>query len=173
MKITAILFAAGLAAPLAHAHIGLEQSSAPAGAYQKLTFKVGHGCQGSATNSITVLLPEAIIGAKPMPKTGWTIGTVDAKLAAPIMSHGVAITSAVREVSWKGGSLPDAQYDEFSMQVKLPASVGKQYFKVIQVCDKGRAEWSESPVAGAAAMKLKFPAPVLDIVAPAGHAHQH
>lgn len=167
--IAALLFAAGLVAPLAHAHIKLEQSSAPAGAYQKLTFKVGHGCQGSATNSITVVLPEAITGAKPMPKNGWTISTVDAKLAAPIMSHGVAIASAVREVSWKGGSLPDAQYDEFSMQVKLPASVGKQYFKVIQVCDKGRAEWSESP--GAAGAAMKFPAPVLDIVAPAGAAH--
>jgi uncharacterized protein YcnI len=157
MKTNFLLLAVALAAPLAHAHITMEQSSAPAGAYQKLTFRVGHGCEGSATNSVTVMLPEGVTGAKPMPKAGWTIA--------------VPVASAVREVSWKGGPLPDSQYDEFSMQVKLPDSVGKYYFKVIQVCDKGRAEWSEAP--SAAGTKLKFPAPVLEVVAPAGHMHQH
>lgn len=150
---TTLLIAVILATPFAHAHIGLEQTSATAGAYQKLTFKVGHGCEGSATNAITVLLPEAVTGAKPMPKSGWTI------------------TSAVREVSWKGGPLADAQYDEFSMQVKLPDAAGKYYFKVTQVCDKGRAEWSELPAAPGA--KMKFPAPVLDVVPAAASAHQH
>jgi uncharacterized protein YcnI len=167
---TSVLFAAILAAPLAHAHINLEQTTAPAGAYQKLTFRVGHGCAGSATNSISVVLPEGVTGAKPMPKAGWSIATVEGKLSAPVMSHGVAVTSAVREVSWKGGPLPDSQYDEFSMQVKLPDAVGKYYFKVIQLCDKGRAEWSELP--GVADTKMKFPAPVLDIVPAAGQ-HQH
>jgi uncharacterized protein YcnI len=151
---TTILIAAILAAPLAQAHISLEQTTAPAGAYQKLTFKVGHGCEGSATNAITVVLPEAVTSAKPMPKAGWTI-----------------VTGAVREVSWRGGPLPDAQYDEFSMQVKLPDAVGKYYFKVVQVCDKGRAEWNELP--GAADTKVKFPAPVLEVVPAAGHLHQH
>jgi uncharacterized protein YcnI len=153
MKTISLLFAAGLAAPLAHAHITLEQSSAPAGAYQKLTFRVGHGCEGSATNSITVVLPEGVAGAKPMPKAGWRIG------------------GAAREISWNGGPLPDSQYDEFSMQVKLPETLGSYPFKVIQVCDKGRAEWSE--LATAAGVKAKFPAPVLEVVAPAGHVHQH
>jgi periplasmic copper chaperone A len=153
MKTISLLFAAGLAAPLAHAHITLEQSSAPAGAYQKLTFRVGHGCEGSATNNVTVVLPEGVAGAKPMPKAGWSI------------------SGAAREISWTGGPLPDSQYDEFSMQVKLPATLGKYPFKVIQVCDEGRVEWSE--LAGAAGTKLKFPAPVLEVVAPAGPVHQH
>jgi uncharacterized protein YcnI len=168
---TRIFLAAILAAPMAYAHITLEQTTANAGAYQKLTFRVGHGCDGSATNSLTVLLPEGIAGAKPMPKAGWSIATVDGKLAAPVMSHGVAVTSAVREVNWKGGPLLDAQYDEFNMQVKLPDTPGKLYFKVIQVCDKGRAEWSELP--GAPETKMKFPAPMLEVVPAASHAHQH
>ena len=171
MKTTTLLLAASLAAPFAQAHINLEQTSATAGAYQKLTFRVGHGCEGSATNSITVVLPEGVTGAKPMPKAGWTIGTVEGKLNAPVMSHGVAITSAVREVSWKGGPLLDSQYDEFSMQVKLPEAAGKYYFKVMQVCDKGRAEWSEVPSAPGAMMK--FPAPVLEVLPAAAPAHQH
>jgi uncharacterized protein YcnI len=168
---TSVLVAAILAAPLAQAHINLEQASATAGAYQKLTFRVGHGCEGSATNSITVLLPDAVTGAKPMPKAGWAIATVDGKLNAPVMSHGVTVTSAVREVTWKGGPLPDSQYDEFSMQVKLPDAAGKYYFKVVQLCDKGRADWGDLP--GAEGAKLKFPAPALDVVPAAGHMHQH
>ena len=168
---TTLLLAAMLAAPMAFAHINVEPATASSGTYQKLTFRVGHGCDGSATNSITVLLPDGIAGAKPMPKAGWSIATVDGKLAAPLVSHGVTVTSAVREVSWKGGALPDAHYDEFSLQVKLPDAPGKLYFKVIQGCDKGRAEWSELPAAGGA--KLKFPAPVLDVVPAASHAHQH
>lgn len=168
---TALLISTLLAMPFAHAHIGLEQTTAIAGAYQKLTFKVGHGCEGSATNAITVLLPEAVTGAKPMPKAGWIISTVDAKLNAPVVSHGVTITSAVREVSWKGGPLPDGQYDEFSMQVKLPDAAGKYYFTVTQACDKGRAEWSE--VTAAPGAKMKFPAPVLDVKPAAAAAHQH
>ena len=170
MKI-ALLLAAILAAPMAFAHINVEPASASTGAYQKLTFRVGHGCEGSSTNSITVLLPDGIAGAKPMPKAGWSIATVDGKLAAPVVSHGVSITSAVREVSWKSGTLPDAHYDEFSMQVKLPDTPGKLYFKVIQGCDKGRAEWSEQQ--GATEAKMKFPAPVLDVVPAASRAHQH
>lgn len=137
MKTSTLLIAALLAAPVAHAHITIEQTSAPAGAHQKLTFRVGHGCEGSATSGITVILPEAIAGAKPMPKAGWVI------------------TIGERDISWKGGPLPDSQYDEFVMQAKLPAAAGKQVFKVIQQCEKGRAEWS----------------PALDVVPAAVPAH--
>jgi uncharacterized protein YcnI len=95
-----------------------------------------------------------------MPKPGWNVSTASG-----------AITSAVREVSWKGGPLPDAQYDEFSMQVKLPAIPGTYYFKVIQLCDKGRVDWSDIPATPGA--KLKTPAPVLEVLPAAGPAHQH
>jgi uncharacterized protein YcnI len=168
---TSLVVAALLAAPLAQAHISLEQATAPAGAYQKLTFRVGHGCAGSATNGITVVLPEGVAGAKPMPKAGWSIATVEGKPNAPIVSPGVTVSGAAREVSWSGGPLPDAQYDEFNLQVKLPDAPGKYYFKVIQLCDKGRAQWSETP--GAAGTRLKFPAPVLEVVPAAGPVHQH
>jgi uncharacterized protein YcnI len=92
----------------------------------------------------------------------------------PIESHGKKITSAVREVTWKGGPLSDAQYDEFVMQVKLPEEAGKVYFKVVQQCDKVSVAWDEMP--GDAPVKLKAPAPVLDVLpaAPAAAAaHQH
>lgn len=174
MKHTTILLAlAALGASFsgaAQAHITLEQTGAPAGAYQKLTFRVGHGCEGSATKGVTVMLPESVIGAKPMPKPGWKVTTVDGKLSVPVESHGKAVTSAVREVRWKGGPLPDAQYDEFVMQVRLPEQTGPLYFKVVQQCDKNSVAWDEMP--GDTDVKLKAPAPVLEVLpAEAGHHH--
>ena len=169
MKSSILILAAAFAAPLAQAHITLEPSSAPAGAYQELSFRVGHGCDGSATNGVTVLLPEAVTGAKPVPKPGWNASTASGALNTPLASDAGAITSAVREVSWKGGPLPAGQQEEFSMQVKLPEIPGKYYFKVIQQCEQGRVEWGDIPSAPGA--KLKTPAPVLDVVPAAGPAH--
>lgn len=137
-----------LAAAAAQAHVSLDQKTASAGAYQKLTFRVGHGCDGSASTAITVTMPEGFNGAKAMPKPGWTISAANP-----------------REISWKGGPLPDAQFDEFNLLVKLPDAPGMHVFKVVQQCEKGRVEWTELPgVAG------KFPAPVLEVVPAAASA---
>jgi uncharacterized protein YcnI len=165
------LLAAFCAAPLAHAHVTIDPPSAPAGAYQRLAFRVGHGCEGSATTAITVQIPDGVIGAKPMPKPGWTLSTTETKLAAPVQSHGKQVATRVAEISWRGGPLPDAWYDEFVMQVKLPDTPGRYTFKVGQECEKGRVDWVEIPAAGAHA---KAPAPVLEVLPlDPGMAHHH
>jgi periplasmic copper chaperone A len=179
LRAALLVLAQAVLAAGAQAHVGIEPPSATAGAYQRLAFKVGHGCEGSATVAITVQIPDGVIGAKPMPKPGWTVSSAEAKLATPVQSHGKSITSAVREITWRGGPLPDAWYDEFVMQVKLPDAPGRYAFKVAQVCEKGRMDWTEIPAAGARAER---PAPTLDVVPPsvpagadgmAGMAHHH
>jgi uncharacterized protein YcnI len=169
-----LILAAFCAAPLAHAHITIDPPRAAAGAYQRLAFRVGHGCEGSATTGITVQIPDGVMGAKPMPKPGWTIATGEARLATPVQSHGKTLTTRVAEIGWRGGPLPDAYYDEFVMQVKLPETPGRYAFKVAQVCEKGRVDWVEQPAAGAHA---EAPAPVLEVLPPeagmAGMAHHH
>jgi uncharacterized protein YcnI len=162
----AIWIAALCAAPLAHAHITVAPASAPAGAYQTLVFKVGHGCDGSATTAITVSLPEGVT-AKPMPKPGWTLDLVEGKLATPLQAHGKTITRAVREITWRGGPLPDAYFDEFTVQAKLPDAPGRYAFKVGQQCEKGRVDWADV-VPGS-----KTPAPVLEAVPAAMPPHHH
>ena len=144
----ALWIAALFAAPLAHAHITVAPATAPAGAYQTLVFKVGHGCAGSATTGITVQLPEGVT-AKPMPKPGWTIAL------------------APREISWRGGPLPDAYYDEFTLQAKLPDAPGRLVFKVGQQCEKGRMDWAD------VAPESKTPAPVLEVTPAAMPMHHH
>ena len=165
--------AALLAAGTAHAHVTVAPASAPAGAYATLVFKVGHGCDGSATTGITVALPEGVT-AKPMPKPGWTLNLVEGKLATPLQQHGKTIATAVREITWRGGPLADAYYDEFTVQAKLPDTPGRYVFKVGQQCEKGRIDWADvEPAAGpASAPASKTPAPVLDVV-PAGMPMHH
>ncbi len=131
------------------AHVSLEQNTATAGKYHKLTFRVGHGCQGSATHTLTVAMPEGMNVPKPMPKTGWSI---------------VPASAGAREVTWKGGPLPDGWFDEFSMMVKLPDTPGRYYFKVAQLCENGRMDWAELPGVTAVTM----PAPFLDVQGAAG-----
>lgn len=155
----------------AWAHVTLDQSAAPAGSYQKLTFRVGHGCDGSATTGITVMLPESVTGAKPMPKPGWKVSTVQGPLSVPQESHGKAIKDSVREVTWSGGSLLDEHFDEFTLQAKLPESTGKVYFKIVQQCAKGSLAWDEIP--GDPGARLKAPAPELTILPAEGQVHQH
>lgn len=144
----ALWIAALFAAPLAHAHITVAPATAPAGAYQTLVFKVGHGCAGSATTGITVQLPEGVT-AKPMPKPGWTI------------------TLAPREIAWRGGPLPDAYYDEFTLQARLPDAPGRLVFKVGQQCEKGRTDWADTTP------ESKTPAPVLEVTPSASPLHHH
>lgn len=150
MKTTLAMLAcsAALLAPAAQAHVTLEQAAGLAGSFQKLIFRVGHGCDGSATKGLTVSLPEGATSAKPMPKAGWKID--------------VGSNGGVQEISWKGGPLPDAYFDEFVMQVKLPAQPGKLYFRIVQQCDKGSVAWDEIP--GDGAVKLKAPAPMLEVL---------
>lgn len=159
--------------PIALAHVGLEQPKAVAGSYHKLTFKIGHGCEGTGTHTVKVSLPETAMGAKPMPKVGWKIDTTVAPLSKPYTSHGKNIDKDVREVTWSGGLLPDAYYDEFSIQVKLTDTPGKIYFKVTQLCEKGRWDWVEIPAEGQSAKGLKAPAPVLEIVTPDSDVSHH
>ena len=88
----------------AFSHIVLETKTAATGSTYKAVFQVGHGCQGSATTGITVLLPAGFQGAKPYPKAGWILAVKQEKRAKPYASHGKPITEDVRVVSWTADS---------------------------------------------------------------------
>ncbi|ART53077.1 nuclear export factor GLE1 [Acidovorax carolinensis] len=160
----------------ANAHVTLEYQVANAGSGYKATFRVGHGCGESPTREIAVTLPSGVQGAKPMPKAGWTIAIEREALAAPRTDHGKRITDEVRRIRWTANTpadaLPNAPYDEFVLQARLPAQAGVLYWPVAQVCEQGRVDWAELPGASRKPDDLKFPAPVLELMpAAGGHAH--
>jgi len=135
-----------LAAGAAQAHVTLEVPQVAAGSSYKAVLRVGHGCEGTATHTLTVRLPAGFRGAKPMPKPGWTLSITRAPLAKPYDSHGSAVTDEVVEISWKAASreawLSDAHYDEFVLRGQAPDTPGPAPFKVQQVCEKGQFEWT-------------------------------
>jgi len=160
----AALFAAW-AAPAA-AHIVFEQKQATAGTYFKGTLMVGHGCNGSATRAITVTMPESVHGAHPQPKPGWKLDVGRVAVPDPFESHGKVMREDVRTLRWHGGSIADAQFDEFSFLARLPDTPGKLYFAVRQECENGTTEWSQVPAEGQSLHDLKTPAAVLELLPP-------
>lgn len=167
----ALISALTLLACGAHAHVVLEQKSAPAASYYKATFMVGHGCEGSPTTSISVTIPDGVVSIKPMPKPGWDLKTRVETLAKPHQLHGKTFTEGVTRVIWTGGALADANYDEFVMLTRLPDTPGTLYFKVVQTCEQGENRWEEIPAEGKTTRDYRMPAAMLIILAPEGHKH--
>jgi uncharacterized protein YcnI len=177
------LAAAALAASLpspAHAHVTLEEPAAIAGKGYRATLRVGHGCEGTATHTLRVLVPAGFRSAKPMPKPGWTLETRRAPLAQPYESHGRRVTEDVVEITWKATSreawLADAHYDEFVLRGQTPAQPGAIWFKVQQLCEKGQWDWFETPVDPKSTSRagLKAPAALLEVLPGMGsEEHRH
>ena len=162
---------------IAHAHIVLVEPKAIAGSYYKATLRVGHGCNGSSTNSLVVQVPAGFQGAKPQPKTGWAIATRKAKLTTPYNSHGKTVTDDVVELRWTAASkdavLVDDQFDEFAFMGRLPDTAGPLWVKILQTCESGQNDWSEIPANGTSTRGLKSPAALLDVQAMPTHEHHH
>jgi uncharacterized protein YcnI len=159
---------------LARAHIVADPAEGPAGGYFRTAFRVTHGCKGSPTVALTIRMPDGVLSAKPMPKPGWTVEIKTRPLDKPVPGqHGFAIRDAVTEVTWRGGRLENAQFDEFTVMVGLPDRAGETlYFPVLQTCEKGENNWNGIPAAGQNWHDLPEPAPFIKLKpAAGGHAH--
>jgi uncharacterized protein YcnI len=152
----------------ASAHVTLETREAPVGASYKAVMRVPHGCEGAATVAVRVRIPDGVIAVKPMPKPGWKVETVIGKYPKTYNHfHGAKLSEGVTEVSWSGGQLPDAHYDEFVFTGFLTGDLeaGKTlYFPVVQQCEKGVHRWIEIPAEGKSASDLPEPAPALKLL---------
>ena len=135
--------------------------------YQRLSFGISHGCEGSPTLEVVVELPESVMGAKPMPKPGWTVETEVRPLSVPFSLHGKEIKQDVRVIRWRE-MLIDAQYDEFVVMSKLWNKTGPIFIPVTQVCEKGRMNWNQLP--DGSGVRSIYPAPVIEVM-PGEHKH--
>jgi uncharacterized protein YcnI len=165
--------AALLATAPASAHVTVEPPAAVGGARLKLTLRVSHGCEGSATTRLRVRLPEALHGARPLLKPGWSLAAPRMALAQPYLRHGRQVTEEVREVTWEGGSVPDAFADEFAFVTTLPEQPQRLALQVVQECERGRIEWFQVPSADPAAARPDHPAVMLEVLPAATGGHDH
>lgn len=158
-------------------HVVLQDPAAAAGSSYRATFRVGHGCDGSSTNAITVTIPAGFNGAQPMPKPGWSLYTRVGTLEQAYESHGTRYTEGVLEIRWQANgsenALPAAFYDEFVVR-GTPSRPGPLWFKVVQGCEKGSNDWVEVPASGSSTKGLKSPAALLEVMdIQAVGAHNH
>ncbi len=161
------LLIAGAANSAASAHVSLANAEAVPGSHYKAVLQVPHGCDGEATTSVRVQIPEGVVGVKPMPKPGWTLTTTRGAYAKAYDNHGRSVSEGVKEVVWSGGSLADEHFDEFifSGLIAVDGSQVKQlYFPTVQTCAKGEAAWTEIPSGQQTSRDLKKPAPALRLV---------
>ena len=146
---------------IALAHATLEQESVSQNTTEKLTVRIGHGCDGAATLRIRVRIPDGMIAVKPMPKAGWTLETVVEPYAEPYEYYGNTLTEGVREIVWSG-ELADANYDEFVFRARITDATEADsilYVPIVQECADAAERWIEIPEAGQSSDDLTKPAP--------------
>jgi uncharacterized protein YcnI len=170
-------FMALVISPVSFSHVVLQEPAALAGRTYRASLQVGHGCDGAPTSSVTVMLPAGFRGAKPMPKAGWNISITRMRLDKPYTDHGRKVEEDVSEITWTASApefwLPDAHFDEFVLRGGLPAKAGPLWFKVVQLCSKGRLDWTEVPASGTSTKGLKSPAALLEVIDSGAPGHQH
>jgi periplasmic copper chaperone A len=177
----AAIFITGFAIPRAAAHVSLANAETAPNSTYRAVLRVPHGCDGAATTSVRVQIPEGVIAARPMPKAGWTLTTTRGAYAKPYENHGRTVSEGVKEIVWSGGSLADDHFDEFTFTAVVATDGGAAkavYFPTVQQCTKGEAAWTDIPATGQSSRDLKKPAPALRIsanamVAQAGGGHDH
>ena len=144
-----LILLAALLAPLpAAAHVVAAPGEAKAGSYSAIAFRVGHACAaGDTTLKLRVEIPDAVASARPQPKPGWTVD---------IEKSGEKATA----ITWTG-RLPDDQFDDFAVLMKLPAAATTLTFPATQTCEKGESQWIEIPDPQRPDEKLTRPAPTV------------
>lgn len=149
----------------ASAHVTANPSNVAAGGYGRVDFRVPHGCEGASTNVVEVKIPNGVVSLKPQSKPGWTVETTMVT-TEPYELHGQTMTEQIGVVRWKGGSLPDAQFDDFAISAKFPDTAGTAlYFPTVQYCGEKSSSWIEIPTA--TGQELEHPAPAVLLIAAA------
>lgn len=161
-----LILAAALAAAVpavAFAHSVMSPDKAAPGAYYAGDLRISHGCAGSPTLAVRVEIPPAVVSAKPQPKPGWTLAIEREPLAQPIKGEGgQMVTQRVKAVTWTG-RLPDDQFENFGLMLKLPSASGALYLPTVQTCERGENRWTDIPAAGQAWHDVPHPAPVIAV----------
>jgi len=151
-----------VAAP-ASAHVGIIDGDAVIGGGHGsvITLRVPHGCDGSPTDTVEVLIPEGVTGVLPSWIAGWTVET-DPR-PGPSAS-GAEADPEVGVVRWTGGPLPEGQFLDFRLLAVFPEAPGTLHFPVVQRCGDDEAAWIEIPAAGQSEEDLEHPAPSVTVI---------
>ena len=110
------------------AHITLEQPSAEAGSYYKAVFRVGHGCDGSPTQAITVHLPPGVELTSFIYRKGASL-SLRGEADAPDKVYGfiqaleqMALFPEVKSEGISTRNTPRGSRSQFGVMIRLPGT---------------------------------------------------
>jgi uncharacterized protein YcnI len=156
----AVVATLAVALPAA-AHITIPEGEVPSGGSSVIHFRVPHGCEGAATDTVEVQLPDGVVSGQPEFIPGWTVETETVE-SEPYERFGETLTERVGVIRWSGGELPDLAYLDFGVRATFLADEGTVLaFPVVQRCGDLEEAWIEPTVEGEA--EPEFPAPTLTV----------
>ncbi len=126
---------AGLAATAAFAHPSFSSPRATAGASQRLTIDVGHGCEGADTSKIELHIPAGVTSVRPMHAEGFGRAVVSKD----------ETSGNVQTITWaKSGDdvlAEDTHLYRFTFSARLPEKpFTRVHFRVVQTCTTAMGE---------------------------------
>jgi len=152
---------AALALPAAaQAHVTLQPSTAPAGAFMKLDVRVPTERDDAATSKVDVRFPAGFASARYQAVPGWKVRVVMKKLATPIQTDDGPITEGVDRMTFtrtsKSGGIEPGQFQDFPISVQIPGKAGdKLTFKALQTYSNGDiVRWIGAPDADSPAPQV-------------------
>lgn len=129
------------------AHPTATESEVPSGSTSTMTFRLEHGCDGSPTVSVSILIPDGVASIEVEAKNSWE-GTFDGT-----------------SVHWTGGPAAANQPHDFAISALITAPAGEAlYFPILQECVEGVLRWFAIPGEGQTVEDLEFPAAVFEVV---------
>ena len=142
-KIAAATAVAALAVPAAaQAHVTLQPTSAPAGAFTVLDVRVPTERDNASTAKVDVQFPTGFAAVSYQAVPGWRVKVITKKLDKPIQTDDGPISEGVDRMVWtrtsKGGGIKPGQFQDFPISVQIPGKAGdKLTFKALQTYSNG------------------------------------
>jgi uncharacterized protein YcnI len=154
----------GVFAAPAFAHVTVSPDTALQGADQVLVFSVPNESDTASTTTVEVAFPEdhPIATASVLPVPGWTAKINMTKAATPIKTDSGTSTDQVANVTWTGGTIAPGQFQQFTVNVGLPADGTSLAFKTVQTYSDGTiVRWVDLTTPGGA--EPANPAPIVTL----------
>ena len=150
-----------LAAPaIAHAHVTLQPSEAPAGGFARLDVRVPNERDDASTTKVEVKFPSGFAYVSTEPVPGWTAKVTKSRSAEQVST-----------ITWTGtgpqGRINPGEFQDFGISVGLPDEPGKSLtFKALQTYSSGEVvRWIGAP-------ETDEPAPQVKLTAASGEEHR-
>jgi uncharacterized protein YcnI len=165
--LTALALFAGDASALAH--VSIHPNTVPAGAFATLDVRVPGEQHGAHVAKVDVLFPPGFSDVDYEVVPGWSVKTIERKLATPLHEDGETIDAEVAQLiwTWTGplGKVGDGQFIQFPLSVAIPDDArGKALeFRTLQSYSDGSVErWIDPSLDG------EHPSPRINVTAKGG-----